>query len=112
MDGAQNKKSYDAQFLQQCKPERKEYGMQFLQQAIEKVDVEPRDLHEYVCHYMFTQMTADAGIKKHGQVAVEVLMAEFEQLDDLKVFKGVHEAHLTKDPVAFTHLTLPSSHAL
>jgi hypothetical protein len=95
MDDAENGKTYDASFLQDYEPEHKVYGTQFLQQAIEKVDEEPRDLHEYVCNYMFTQMTADAGIKKHGQLAVEALMVEFAQLDGLKVFKGLHPGDLT-----------------
>jgi hypothetical protein len=78
MDEPASKKSYDKQytpdmmhtFLQQS-TEEKVYGMQFLQQAVEKIDESPKDLHEYACHFMFTQMTADAGIKKHGQLAVE-----------------------------------------
>jgi hypothetical protein len=32
------------------------------------------------------QMTAKAGIKKHGQIAVEALFNEFSQLHDLTVF--------------------------
>jgi hypothetical protein len=104
MDAPASKKSYDGKyspammhnFLQQS-TEEKVYGMQFLQQAVEKVDESPKDLHEYACHFMFTQMTADAGIKKHGQLAVEALMAEFAQLDDLKVFQGKHSKDLTKE---------------
>jgi hypothetical protein len=34
---------------------------------------------------MFTQMTADTGIQKHGLLAVEALMTKFAQLDGLKV---------------------------
>ena len=104
MDTPASKKSYDEKyspammhsFLQQS-TEEKVYGMQFLQQAVEKVDESPKDLHEYACHFMFTQMTADAGIKKHGQLAVEALMAEFAQLDDLKVFQGKHATDLTNE---------------
>jgi hypothetical protein len=95
---------YDAQFLQQHTDgtqtknnKRRVYGMQFLQQAVEKIDDSPRDAYEYVCDFVFTQMTADAGIKKHGILAIEALMAEFAQLDGLKVFKGLHASELTHE---------------
>ena len=52
-------------------------------------------LFKYVTEYMFTQMTADAGIKKHGQVAVDALIKEFAQLHDKKVFEGLHPEKLT-----------------
>jgi hypothetical protein len=41
-------------------------------------------------------MTAKAGIKKHGQVAVDALFQEFLQLHDLDVFDGQHAGKLTK----------------
>ena len=53
-------------------------------------------LLEYVTKYMFTQMTADAGIKKHG-VAVDALIKEFAQLHDKKVFEGLHPKALSAD---------------
>jgi hypothetical protein len=34
-----------------------------------------------------TQMTTSAGIKKHGQIAVDALIQEFAQLRDLGVFQ-------------------------
>ena len=46
---------------------------------------------------MFTQMTADAGIKKHGQVAVDALIKEFAQLHEKKVFEGLHPERLTTE---------------
>ena len=46
---------------------------------------------------MFTQMTADAGIKKHGQAVVDALIEEFAQLHDQKVFEGLHTESLTPD---------------
>jgi hypothetical protein len=42
-------------------------------------------------------MTAKAGIKKHGQVAIDALFQEFLQLHDLDVFLGQHRSELTKD---------------
>jgi hypothetical protein len=34
------------------------------------------------------QMTSKAGIKKHGQIAVDALFQEFLQLHDLEVFRA------------------------
>jgi hypothetical protein len=46
---------------------------------------------------MMTQMMAKVGIKKHGQVTIDVLYQEFLQLHDLGVFQGQHTHKLTKD---------------
>jgi len=43
-----------------------------------------------------TQMTAKAGVKKHGKAAVTALFEEFFQLDDKTVFKGVDQATLSR----------------
>jgi hypothetical protein len=40
-------------------------------------------------------VTATAGIKKHGDRAVDALLAEFCQLDDKKVFTPMHMKNLT-----------------
>jgi hypothetical protein len=89
-------KSYDAQFLQQPAEDqgtRIVYGQQFLQHAIETIEKSPKKAYEYICEFMFSQMTADAGIKKHAQLAIDALMAEFAQLDGLNVSKGyTHQA--------------------
>ncbi len=42
------------------------------------------------------QMTAKAGIKKHGQVAIDALFNEFSQLHDLTVFRPQDAKRLTK----------------
>ena len=44
---------------------------------------------------MFTQMTANAGIRKHGQVALDALIKEFVQLHDREVFKGLYTDKLS-----------------
>jgi hypothetical protein len=41
------------------------------------------------------QMSAKAGIKKHGRKAEEALMTEFAQLEELSVFEGIDPATLT-----------------
>ena len=46
--------------------------------------------------YMLTQMTARAGIKKHGKAAEAALMAEFAQLEDMTVYEPIDPATLTK----------------
>jgi hypothetical protein len=44
---------------------------------------------EFVYGHIMAQMTATAGIKKHGQKAVDALLKEFCQLDDKSVFAAV-----------------------
>jgi hypothetical protein len=41
------------------------------------------------------QMTAKAGIKKHGREAEEALMAEFAQLEDHTIFEGIDPSTVT-----------------
>ena len=45
------------------------------------------EMHHQVVGHVMTQMTANAGIKKHGDRAVEALLEEFCQLDDKGVFE-------------------------
>ena len=70
-----NEKTYDAAFLQSCadlsynletrktKHSDAKYGIQFLQHVAENVEEMPKDVFDYVCNFMFNQMTADKGIK-------------------------------------------------
>jgi hypothetical protein len=51
---------------------------------------------EYIRGFIMTQMAAKAGIKKHGQVAIDTLSQEFLQSRDLGVFQGQHAGKLTK----------------
>jgi hypothetical protein len=70
MNDPASSKRYNAQFLQQPAEDqdtRRVYGQQFLQHAIETIDGSPKKAYEYICEFMFNQMTADAGIKKHGR---------------------------------------------
>jgi len=57
-----------------------EAGIQLLQDAVEKIAESPTDTYKYICGHVMTQMSATAGIKKHGQPAVDALLAEFGQL--------------------------------
>ena len=54
------------------------------------------NIHKYIFGYIMNQMTAKAGIKKHGQAAVAALMSEFAQLEDLTVYEIVDAAKLTR----------------
>jgi hypothetical protein len=74
------------------------YDLQLLQTAMEdyKEDGSTTNLSRYITGFIMTQMTASAGIKKHGDVAVEALMIEFQQLHDFTVFKGVDTTTLTQ----------------
>ena len=53
-------------------------------------------VHRYVTHYMMTQMSAKAGIRKHGQAAINALMKEFAQLHNQNTFDPVHAHKLTE----------------
>ncbi|KAG7372416.1 reverse transcriptase RNA-dependent DNA polymerase [Nitzschia inconspicua] len=52
---------------------------------------------DHIVGYMMTQMTATAGIKKHGQAAVDALFREFAQLDDKTVFEVLDSRTLTRE---------------
>jgi hypothetical protein len=54
------------------------------------------EILSYITGFIMTQMMAKAGIKKHGQVAIDALFQEFLQLHDLGVFDEQHIGELTK----------------
>jgi hypothetical protein len=80
MDNPVSLKSYDVQFLQQAAS-----VMPSLQEAVEVMmgSGSKTEVLSYLTGFIMTQMTAKAGIKKHGQVAVDALYQEFLQLHDL-----------------------------
>ena len=51
----------------------------------------------YIIGSVMTQMTAKAGIKKHGQVAIDALFQAFSQLHDLGLFEGQDARELTNE---------------
>jgi hypothetical protein len=93
MDEPASGQSYDAQLLQH-EPEDKPS----LREAVHDMNVTGSTIKvfEYVTGFIMTQMTAKAGIKKHGQVAVDALFQEFLQLHDKTVFARKHRSELTK----------------
>ena len=65
---------------------------QFMQQAVKDVK-ETGDtalLCKYVTGLIFNQMSAKAGLKKHGERAWQALLKELRKLKDLDVFNAVH----------------------
>ncbi|KAI2493024.1 hypothetical protein MHU86_21525 [Fragilaria crotonensis] len=47
--------------------------------------------------HTMTQMSANAGIKKHGRRAEEALLTEFSQFEDLNVYEPLDPNNLTKE---------------
>jgi hypothetical protein len=47
--------------------------------------------------FIFTQMSARAGIQKHGQPAIDALIAEYVQLDQKGVFEVVYANTLSPE---------------
>jgi hypothetical protein len=54
------------------------------------------DRQRFVFGKIMTQMSANAGIRKHGKAAEAALMAEFAQLEDLSVYQAMNPKLLTK----------------
>jgi hypothetical protein len=58
---------------------------------------DPHKFQKEITGYIMTQMTATAGIKKHGNKAVDTLLVEFCRLEDKKVFKPMVASELTSE---------------
>ena len=91
MDNPASSMSYDAhdsQFLQQDQ-ERREYRTTGLQaEAVQEMQEigSKSPVLKTITGIIMMQMSAKAGIKKHGQIAVDALYEAFCQLHDLGVF--------------------------
>jgi hypothetical protein len=87
-------KSYDAQFLQDS-TDTNDSG---LREAVENMKRTGSTTEVLRClnGIVMMQMSAKAGIKKHGQVAIDALFGEFSQLHDLSVFDAQDAAELTR----------------
>ena len=68
-----------------------------LREAMEEMQAGGSDvkLSHYITGFVMHQMTAKAGIKKHGKVAIEALYQEFLQLHDQTTFEGKHAHKLS-----------------
>ena len=56
----------------------------------------PATIAQNMFCFILTQMTAQAGIKKHGQAAWDALTAEFAQLDYKGAYEPIHATSLTE----------------
>jgi hypothetical protein len=88
-----NTQSYETQIIQ--------YGngnAPTLREAVQEMQRtgSDSDVLKCVTGIVMMQMTAKAGIKKHGQVAIDALFNEFSQLHDLTVFHGQNKKGLTR----------------
>jgi hypothetical protein len=74
---------------------------QFLQNGIpDSKEAPPTTVEKFIFGFVMTQMSAKAGIKKHGRAAEEALMAEFAQLEELEVFEALRPDTLTRQQKA------------
>ena len=91
MDGSEGTKLYDIQMLQASVDEsyKVENGFQFIQQEVEHMNESPKIMFDYIVGHVFTPMTEEVGIKKHGLVAIDALFKEFAQVHNLEVFEGI-----------------------
>jgi Reverse transcriptase (RNA-dependent DNA polymerase) len=71
------------------------FDHQFFQAALDAPTLDIHSLQQCTSAFLFHQMTASAGIKKHGQPALDALLAEFCQLESKHVFTGIDPSTLS-----------------
>ena len=91
MDRSEGKILYDIHMLQASVDEsyKAESGFLFIQQEVENMNESPKIMYDCIVGHMFTQMTEEVGIRKHGQVAIEALFKEFSQVHNLEIFEVI-----------------------
>jgi hypothetical protein len=96
MDKPASGQSYDAQLLQHEQPNNDDEPTT-LREAVQEMQRTGanHDVLKCLTGIMMTQMSAKAGIKKHGQVAIDALFEEFAQLHDLGVFEPQQASKLS-----------------
>ena len=62
--------------------------------------VEPKDMFKRCVGVCMNQMSAKAGIKKHGEEAVTAILKELGQLEHMKTFKPRHKRELTREQLS------------
>ena len=99
MDRSEGTKSYGVQMFQASVDESYKMGngFQFLHQAVEKIDESPKLMLDYIVGHVFSKMTAEVVIRKHGQVAIDALFKEFKRLHNLEVFEGMLASDLSQE---------------
>ena len=64
---------------------------------MKNINIDNNIVMNEISDFLFTQMTADQGIKTYGEAAVSALVKEFAQLDDLNVFQCIPKQSLSKE---------------
>ena len=83
--------------LAKRRPKSERLSKQKNKERTNDIKLKLRDTFRKVVAICMTQMSAKKGIEKHGQLAVNAILKEYTQLNDLDVFKGVHKTDLTPD---------------
>jgi hypothetical protein len=95
MDDPASTKSYDdTQFFQHSEADDKPTTLQDAVEDMQRTG-DNHDILKGITGLIMTQMLAKAGIKKHGQVAIDEFFKEFTQLHDLRVFLAQDATTLT-----------------
>jgi hypothetical protein len=95
MDDLASATSCDAQFLQQDNDKDAPTTLQESIQEMQRMGSN-HEVLQHITGIVMTQMSAKAGIRKHGQVAIDAWFEEFSQLHDLGVFLGQYGDKLTR----------------
>ena len=64
---------------------------EFLKRLDEERPLEPKDMFKRCVEIYMNQMSAKAGIKKHGEEVVSAILKEFGQLEHMKTFRPRHK---------------------
>ncbi|KAL7569098.1 hypothetical protein ACA910_016933 [Epithemia clementina (nom. ined.)] len=64
-------------------------------QSTKTIPINEVALHQALCGITMNQMSAKAGIKKHGQAAINALFKEFAQLNNITVFAVLDASKLS-----------------
>ena len=77
----------------------KSYDMELLQTVLYELTQTgcAKNTMKIIAYFIFIQMTVRAGIRKHGELAVNILCNEVFQLDNIMVFLAMHASELTKE---------------
>ena len=68
-------------------------------QASSITDTKPQHLVQTIAGLMLTQMTARAGIRKHGDRARDAIRKEFKQMVDKNVYSAMRKRDLTPEQI-------------
>ena len=67
-----------------------------LEEILNQDNHKTQDMFKRCAGVCMNQMTAKAGIKKHGQTAITAILKDFGQLNDRRTFKPIFKHTLTR----------------